>query len=304
MVAMRDDIVALFPGQGSITGGAGSPWRDSSHWSLIAEISEASEMDVEHLLLRATDEEIVRTDRAQIATFALSIISFRELRDLGILPRYLLGHSLGEFSALVASGLLSIEQGARLIGIRGRAMAEAAHGNVGTMVAVMGADEGARERLEGLEGVWVANINGTEQIVLSGTRSGLDFVLANHKELGWKRATQLPVGGAFHSPLMAAAQTALDAGIASTHWGTTENILIANVDAKPHALATDWPALLSRQLTSPVQFLDATLALPVSVTTTVELAPAGVLTGLTKRIRDFQEQLAPLTLEEMREVNL
>jgi [acyl-carrier-protein] S-malonyltransferase len=302
--AMRDDIVALFPGQGSLSCGAGVPWRDSKHWSLVSEISDASNIDVAHLLLAASDEEVVRTDRAQIATFALSMIGFYELRDRGILPRYLLGHSLGEFSALVASGLLHLAEGARLIGIRGRAMAKAAEETVGTMIAVMGAEEGARNNLSGLDGVWVANINGTGQIVLSGTREGLDYVLANHKDLGWKRATPLPVGGAFHSPLMSSAQSELDAGLASVRWGHTNHVLIANVDGKAHTEASEWRELLSQQMTSPVEFLAATLALPASVTTTIELPPAGVLTGLTKRIREFEIQLAPTNLQEMSEVQL
>ncbi len=301
---MRNDIVALFPGQGSLASGAGIAWRDSKHWSILSEISQAANTDVEYLLLEASGDELVRTDNAQIATFALSIIGFRELCDTGILPRYLLGHSLGEFSALVAAGLLTLTDGAHLIGMRGRAMAEAAELSNGTMIAVMGAEEGARENLDGLEGVWVANINGTGQIVLSGTRAGLDYVLANHKALGWKRATPLPVGGAFHSPLMASAQAALDGGLANVAWGSTGHIVIANVDGAEHTLASDWQSLLSRQMTSPVQFLDATLALPSSVTSTIEMPPAGVLTGLTKRIREFQIQISPSSVQEMREVSL
>jgi len=304
MVAMREDIVGLFPGQGSILGGAGIPWRGSRHWALLPQISDAAKVDVEYLLLEASDSEIVRTDRAQIATFTLSIIGFFELVDTGVVPRYLLGHSLGEFSALVASGLLSVDEGARLIGIRGRAMAAAAEDSEGFMVAVMGASEGARANLEALEGVWVANINGADQIVLSGTKLGLDNVVANHKELGWKRAVPLSVGGAFHSPLMSAAQNELDAGLVSAHWGETKHILVANVDARPHVSAPEWISLLSKQLTSPVEFHDATLALPQSVNKTIEMPPAGVLTGLTKRIREFETQIAPLSLEEMKQVKL
>jgi [acyl-carrier-protein] S-malonyltransferase len=304
MVTMREDVVGLFPGQGAISGGAGIPWRGSRHWDLLPQISDAAKVNVEHLLLEASDSEIVRTDRAQIATFTLSIIGFFELVDAGVVPRYLLGHSLGEFSALVASGLLSVEEGARLIGIRGRAMAAAAESSEGSMVAVMGASEGARANLEALDGVWVANINGADQIVLSGTKLGLDYVVANHKELGWKRAAPLSVGGAFHSPLMSAAQSELDAGLASAHWGETEHILIANVDARPHGSAQEWTSLLSQQLTSPVEFFAATLALPQSVNKTIEMPPAGVLTGLTKRIREFETQVAPLSLEEMKQVKI
>ncbi|MFZ1062899.1 MAG: ACP S-malonyltransferase [Acidimicrobiales bacterium] len=298
----RDDCVALFPGQGSLSGGAGRAWRESAHWDIVRRVSDASSIDVASLLLDANDEDVVRTDRAQIATFALSLVGFHELIDHGLRPRYLLGHSLGEFSALVASGLLALEDSARLIAVRGAAMARAATTNPGSMVALMGGDEGARDALATLDEVWVANINGTGQLVVSGSTAGLDHLLATHKELGWRRATPLAVGGAFHSPLMAHAQEELDEALATVPWATTESVLIANVDATVHQSAQEWRDLLSRQLTSPVEFLDATLALPASVTTTIEMPPAGVLTGLTKRIRPFSHQYAPTSPTELQEI--
>jgi [acyl-carrier-protein] S-malonyltransferase len=300
----RDDVVALFPGQGSLSGSAGAEWQSPLFWEILARIGEAARIDVAKLLVGSSDEDVVRTDRAQIATFALSMVGYYDLIGRGIRPRYLLGHSLGEFSALVASGLLTLEDGARLIGVRGAAMARAAAANDGSMVALMGGDEGAREALANLDGVWVANINGTGQIVVSGTRAGLDDLLARHKDLGWRRATPLPVGGAFHSPLMAPAQAELDKALASVEWGTTDAILISNVDAKVHASSDEWRDLLSRQLTSPVEFYEATLTLPETVTTTVEMPPSGVLTGLTKRMRSFDRQFAPSTLAELEGIEL
>jgi [acyl-carrier-protein] S-malonyltransferase len=300
----RDDVVALFPGQGSISGGAGVAWQSSRFWDLLARISDAARLDVADILLNASDQDVVRTDRAQIATFALSLVGYHDLLECGIRPRYLLGHSLGEFSALVASGLLSLEDGARLIGVRGAAMARAAAANEGSMVALMGGDEGALDALATLDEVWIANVNGTGQIVVSGTRAGLDDLGERHKELGWRRATPLPVGGAFHSPLMAPAQAELDKALASVEWGVTQNVLIANVDGNVHTSSDEWRTLLSSQLTSPVQFLDATLALPESVTTTIEMPPAGILTGLTKRIRTFEHQYAPANLAELQGIAL
>jgi [acyl-carrier-protein] S-malonyltransferase len=303
-LVLRDDLVVLFPGQGSLSGGAGLAWRESPHWSLVSHVGELSGLDVEALLTTASDQEVVRTDRAQIATFALSLISYQELLDRGLRPRYLLGHSLGEFSALVASGLLSLEDGTRLISVRGAAMARAAEATSGSMVALMGGEDGARENLQTLDEVWVANINGTGQIVVSGSEDGLNNLLSRHKELGWRRATPLAVGGAFHSPLMAPAQGELDLALANTHWGTTDQTLIANVDGRVHVSAQEWQDLLSRQLTSPVEFLDATLALPETVTTTIEMAPSGTLTGLTKRIRTFDQQFAPASLAQLQEIAL
>jgi [acyl-carrier-protein] S-malonyltransferase len=300
----RDDVVALFPGQGSISPAAGAPWRDSAHWSIVERVSQVSHVDVEGLLLDEDRPDVVRTDNAQLATFALSLVGYHELLDLGVRPRYLLGHSLGEFSALVASGLLGLDEGARLIAVRGTAMAHAAQLTEGSMVAVMGGDDGARDALATLDNVWIANINGTGQIVVSGTREGLDDLLSRHRDLGWRRATPLAVGGAFHSPLMVPAQSELDAALAGTSWGTTEATLISNVDGKVHSSPGEWRDLLRQQLTSPVDFLSATLALPEGVQTTVEMPPAGVLTGLTKRIREFTIQLSPTTLEELKESSL
>ena len=300
----RDDVVALFPGQGAISAGAGTAWRKSRHWNVVDRVSEVTGVDVSVLLTSAGDEELIRTDRAQLATFALSLVGYHELLDLKIRPRYLVGHSLGEFTALVASGLLSLEEGARLIGVRGSAMARAAKMNEGSMMAVMGADEGAKEALEGLDGVWIANINGTGQVVVSGTTAGLADLALRHRDLGWRRATPLPVGGAFHSPLMAPAQEELDDALAHASWGSTEAILISNVDARVHSDAEEWRELLRRQLTSPVEFLDTTLALPESVHVTIEMPPSGVLTGLTKRIRLFEEQFAPSSLQEFQEIAL
>jgi [acyl-carrier-protein] S-malonyltransferase len=302
--SFRENIVALFPGQGSLSAGAGVAWRESRHWDIVDRISEVTNVDVTALLISASDDDVVRTDRAQLATFALSLVGYHELLDLGIRPRYLVGHSLGEFSALVASGLLPLDEGARLIGVRGRAMARAAEANAGSMVALMGADEGARENLEGLSDVWVANINGTGQIVVSGTLQGLEDLLSRHRELGWRRATPLAVGGAFHSPLMTPAQEELDEALALATWGSTEAVLISNVDATQHAAASEWHELLRRQLTSPVEFLDTTLSLPESVDVTIEMPPSGVLTGLTKRIRPFAQQFAPATLLELQEISL
>ena len=301
--ALRDDVVALFPGQGALSGGAGIAWRGSAHWRLIDQISDAADVDVDHLLLEASDEELVRTDRAQIATFALSLVGYHELLDRGVRPRYLLGHSLGEFSALVASGLLCVADGARVIAVRGAAMAAAAQEIDGSMVALMGGDEEARRAVESLADVWVANVNGTGQIVVSATREGVSYILAHHRDLGWRRATALPVGGAFHSPLMAGAQAQLDEVLSSTAWGETDHVIIANVDGRAHADGAEWSELLSRQLTAPVQFLAATVALPQSVTTSIEMPPAGILTGLTKRIRDFGRQVSPSSPLEIQEMN-
>ncbi|MHB8333382.1 MAG: ACP S-malonyltransferase [Acidimicrobiales bacterium] len=288
--ALRADLVGLFPGQGSIAPGAGVPWRSSPHWQVVERVSEVTGTDVGHLLLDADEADVIRTDNAQLATFALSLVAFRTFAERSVRPQFHLGHSLGEFSALTAAGVLDLEDGARLIATRGTAMARAAEERAGSMVALMGGDDEARRALADLTDLWVANINGTGQLVVSGTRVALDDLLERHRELGWRRATPLPVGGAFHSPLMASAQSDLDEALARVTWHDTEVTVIANVDASVHQGA-QWRDLLSRQLTEPVDFLGATLALADTVTTSVEMAPGAVLTGLCKRIRDFETQV-------------
>ncbi len=257
----------------------------------MGEVAAITGVDVERLLLEAGDDEVIRTDNAQLATFALSLVAYHDLLARGVRPRYHLGHSLGEFSALTAAGVLSLEDGARLIATRGAAMAAAAQARAGSMVALLGGDEEARGRLAGRADLWVANVNGAGQLVVSGTPDALADLVAVHRELGFRRATPLPVGGAFHSPLMAPAQAALDAQLATVTWRESDVVVIANVDGAAHTGA-QWHDLLARQLTSPVEFVRATGALPATVTVSIEMPPGAVLTGLTRRIRDFDAQVA------------
>jgi [acyl-carrier-protein] S-malonyltransferase len=301
--AVREDAVVLFPGQGSLSGGAGTPWTSTPSWSIVQDISDITGVDVSHLLLDASDEDVVRTDRAQLATFAISLVSWYELQRRDLTPAYFLGHSLGEFSVLVATGILSVHDGALLVHARGTAMKDAAQQSSGSMTALMGGDDDARLALAGLEEIWIANINGPGQIVVSGSTEALAQLNENYRTLGWRRATPLPVGGAFHSPLMAPAQEQLDTALASVTWGTTDKFPISNVDGKIHQDGATWHQLLARQMTAPVEFLSAVSTLPASVTTTIEVAPGAVLSGLTKRIRTFDRQIVfsspDLSLEEI-----
>ena len=155
--ALRADAVGLFPGQGSITSGAGVAWRDSPHWDLIDRVSDVADVDVAAVLLSAAEPDVTRTDNAQLATFALALVGYAALRESGPAPAFHLGHSLGEFSALSAAGVLSLDDGARLIAARGRAMLRAARERDGSMVALMGGDDGAREATANLADVWTAN---------------------------------------------------------------------------------------------------------------------------------------------------
>lgn len=299
MSQIRDNhIVALFPGQGALTPEAGLPWSTTKSWSVVNIISEVTNVDVSHLLLTADHDEVVRTDNAQLATYALSLVGWYSYLETNSPAAYFLGHSLGEFSALVAAGVLDLESGARLVRTRGVAMQRANELQPGTMAALMGGDDEALARLSEIEDLWLANFNGEGQTVVSGSLKSIEELAQRGKELGWRRVTRLNVGGAFHSPLMATAQEDLDNVLAVTEFHETDSQIFANVDATFRNGGNEWRKLLSRQLTEPVQFLRSVEAIPSTVTQTVELPPGSVLTGLTKRIRTFAEQTLAQPREE------
>ena len=264
----------------------GAPWKDHGSWALVDAISDAAGRDVASLLLDADAETLKATRNAQLAAFALSLVILDAARGEGLDGESVAaaaGHSLGEYSALVATGVLSTTEGARLVAARGEAMQGAADAAPGTMAAVLGLDPDlVAQACADVDGAWVANDNAPGQIVIAGTAAGVETAGANASDLGAKRVMALPVGGAFHSPLMASAQADLDEALAATPWGDPAVPVIANVDATAH---TDgWSALLSGQLVSPVRWRESLLALPaLDVTTTLELGSGSELSGMVKR---------------------
>ena len=279
--------LVVFPGQGAVAVQSGTEWRHRPEWALVEHISTLTDVDVAHLLLSAPNEEVVRTDNAQLATFTLSLMGWNAWRHDEDPPVAFAGHSLGEFSALVAAGILTVDDGARLVAARGRAMAEAALAEPGTMVALMGPDETALSALEREKNLFIANVNGPGQIVVSGTVDAVADLLARHKTLGWRRASALNVGGAFHSPLMAPAQASLDAALDAVSFGDTDALVGSNVDGQWYGGGPAWRERLSAQLTSAVQFDTMINNAPEGLGRVVEMPPAGTLTGLIKRIRTF-----------------
>jgi [acyl-carrier-protein] S-malonyltransferase len=229
---------------------------------------------------------LTQTDNAQIATFVQSLIVLDAAERLGIEPSAAAGHSLGEYTALVAAGSLDFEDALRLVSERGAAMREAAEFSPGTMVAVLGLDdesvETACRRVDGE--AWIANFNAPGQVIVAGTSEALAELTAIAKELGAKRVLSMPVGGAFHTPLMASARDRLRKALATTTFHALDPVVVANVDARPHDDPDEWPQLLSSQLCSPVrwrQSLDVLIG--QGMQTFVELGPGGVLTGLLRR---------------------
>lgn len=279
-------LAFTFPGQGSQRPGMGRAWADHPSWELVADASAATGRDVAHLLVDAGAEELTATRNAQLATFTLSLVVLDAVERLGIAPNLAAGHSLGEYTALVATGALAFDEGARLVAERGEAMQAAAAERPGTMAAVLGLDdEAANAACRRLDTeLWVANYNAPGQVVVAGTVEAVGAVGPAAKELGAKKVMLLPVGGAFHTPLMAPARDRLREALAGADFTDPEVPVVANVDALPHAGAAEWEQLLSAQLCNPVRWRQSLLALAAAgATTFVELGAGGVLTGLARR---------------------
>jgi [acyl-carrier-protein] S-malonyltransferase len=279
-------FVLLFPGQGSQRPGMGAPWRDHPSWAVVDRLSEATGRDLADLLLDADADVLRQTSNSQPATFALSLVILDATRAADLPDGTVVavaGHSLGEYTALVASGALDEAQAARLVVQRGEAMRAAADRHPGTMAAVLGLDADlVAKACEGIEGAWTANDNAPGQIVIAGTPDGVAAAGDAARELGAKRVMPLAVGGAFHSPLMADAQERLDTALGATAFSAATIPVVANVDARAHT--EGFAALLSAQLVSPVRWRDSLTALAaMGATTFVELGPGSELSGMVKR---------------------
>jgi [acyl-carrier-protein] S-malonyltransferase len=239
--------------------------------------------DVGALLLDADADELKATRNAQLTTFVASAVALDAVRRAGLAePDVVAGHSLGEYTALTAAGALSFEDGVRLVAARGEAMQGAADARPGTMAAVLGLDVAeVVVACESVDDAWVANDNAPGQVVVAGTTAGVEAAGAAARERGAKRIMSLPVGGAFHTPLMAPAVEGLGAALADVAFADPRPPVVANVDAAPHASAGEWPDLLTAQLCQPVKWRPTLEALGADVV--VEIGPGGVLTGMAKR---------------------
>lgn len=286
MVVTSVMIAFTFPGQGSQSPGMGKAWLDHPSWELAAEASEASGRDVEHLLLHADAEELRQTRNSQLATYVASMIVLDAVERTGVEPAFHAGHSLGEYSALTASGVLSFAEGVRLVTERGNAMQAAADTAAGTMAAVLGLDDDKVElacrRIDG--DVWVANYNAPGQVVIAGEPEAIAEAGAAAKELGAKRVMAIKVGGAFHTPFMSPARDRLRKALADADLRDPNRPVYANIDAHPHSEGESWAGLLGAQLTSPVLWRQTLHALSeAGATVFLELGPGTILTGMSKR---------------------
>ena len=279
----------VFPGQGSQYVGMADSLRalGTEAAELLAQSDELLGFGLTEIMTTGTDEDLRQTRVTQPAIFVDSVIRAR-LAGRDFQPAAVAGHSLGEFSALTAVGALDFEAGLRLVGTRAEAMQAAGEARPGTMAAILGlSDEAVEEACAHTDGVVVAaNYNTPGQLVISGEVDAVNRAMAACTAAGASRVVPLSVGGAFHSPLMAAAQQALSDAINATEIRTPRAPIYQNVDAMPH---TD-PAAIRRnliaQLTGPVRWTASVLRMrDDGITSMVEVGgKGGVLRGLIRKI--------------------
>ncbi|HUA23087.1 MAG TPA: ACP S-malonyltransferase [Steroidobacteraceae bacterium] len=292
----------VFPGQGSqsvgMLAGLAPAGAESVVRDTLAEASAVLGYDLGALVAQGPEERLNSTECTQPAMLAAGIASWRLWRERGgAEPKVVCGHSLGEFSALVAAGALDFAVAIALVQFRGRAMQEAVPAGTGAMAAILGLDdaevtEACREAAQG--GVVEAvNFNSPGQVVIAGEREPVERAIEAAKRLGAKRAMALPVSVPAHSSLMTSAGRRLAERLAGVDIRAPRIRFVSAVDAAPHDDPEDLRRLLGRQLSSPVRWTDTVRSLAADgIGTVVECGPGKVLTGLNKRIERGLQYLA------------
>ena len=277
----------VFPGQGSQFPGMGRELYESNPFAreLFDKADEVLGYKITSLMFNGTEEDLRQTKVTQPAVFLHSVISALCLEDFR--PDMAAGHSLGEFSALTACGCLSFEDGLRLVYARAMAMQKCCESVPGGMAAVLALDDSTVEEIcRQVEGVVVAaNYNCPGQVVISGEIEAVETACGKMKEAGARRALRLPVGGAFHSPLMVPARIELAKAIERTPFGAPICPIYQNMDAMPHTDPSEIKAGLLAQLTAPVRWTESVRNMRGDgAEEFVECGPGKVLTGLIGKI--------------------
>ena len=276
----------VFPGQGAQFSGMGKELYENSELakSLFDKADEILGFPITKVMFEGSDEELKQTKVTQPAVFLHSVIL---AKVLGVKPDAVAGHSLGEFSALVAADALSFEDGLRLVAKRAMAMQKCCESQPGGMAAILGiSDEVIEQICDEVDGVVVAaNYNCPGQLVISGANEAVDAACVKLKEAGARRALRLPVGGAFHSPLMEAARAELEQAISEVEFHSPVCPIYQNVDAKPQTEPEAIKANLIAQLTAPVRWTQiAQNMVADGFANFVELGPGAVLQGMIKKV--------------------
>ena len=276
----------VFPGQGAQFSGMGKELYEKSGEArqMFESANEILGFRITDIMFEGTAEELKQTKVTQPAVFLHSVVL---AKVLGVEPAAVAGHSLGEFSALVAAGVLSFEDGLQLVAKRAMAMQRACEMESGTMAAVLGLSDSVIEEVcKDVEGVVVAaNYNCPGQLVISGAVDAVNEACAKLKEAGARRALVLPVGGAFHSPLMEPACEELERAIEAAKFNVPKCPVYQNVDAKPHIDPNEIKQNLISQLTAPVRWTQIVESMSADgINRYLELGPGNVLQGLIRKI--------------------
>ena len=283
----------IFPGQGAQYSGMGLDlYNDSSlAKDLFAKANNILEFDITEIMFNGSSEDLKQTKVTQPAIFLHSVILAKTLGN-NFKPDMVAGHSLGEFSALVANNTLNFEDGLKLVSARAQAMQKACDNNPGTMAAVLALEDTTVENVcKEIEGVVVAaNYNCPGQLVISGEINAIDLACEKLKEQGARRALILPVGGAFHSPLMEEAKQELENAISNTTFSNPICPIYQNVTSFAVSDQMKIKENLIAQLTSPVKWTQSIQKMIVDgATNFIELGPGKVLQGLTRKINSDVE---------------
>lgn len=280
-------LVVMFPGQGSQAVGMGCDLAaaDPVMRGTYEEASEVLGYDLRDLCCQGPIDRLSRTDFTQPALLAASVGMFRILRRLGLRFDVAIGHSLGEFSALVATKAVDFADALRIVRLRGQEMLRAVDANPGGMMAVLGLEDAVVEALcAEVDGVWPANFNAPGQVVVSGHKPALEILAEKARAAGAKRVMSLAVSGAFHSPLVESALEPLREAFERTEWCRPDPAFFSGCTVR---FETDhFGRLLQSQLVSPVRFSQSVNALSAAgYDAFLEVGPGAVLTGLVKRIQ-------------------
>ncbi len=284
-------IAFIYPGQGSQTVGMGESFlSDDKSRQFFQQADDALNVNLSEMMLEGPQENLTLTYHAQPALLTVSSMITERLNRAGIFPDFVAGHSLGEYSSLVAAGVMPFEKAVEIVHKRGLFMNEAVPAGEGAMAAILGMDSAELEKVtsevtDETGVVQLANLNCPGQIVISGTKAGVDRACVVAKERGAKRAIPLDVSGPFHSELMRPASQNLSQVLSEAFLEDATVPVITNVMAKSESHASQIQELLVRQLYSPVLWEQSVREMiELGVTTFVEIGPGKVLSGLVKKI--------------------